>query len=383
MRHCIFALLFLFISNTLLAQNDEYLKELVLKCDFRTNSIDVNKDNTQLLIGGENETVTVYDLQTKKEVFETVAHYQPVVEVRFSTQHNGFYSIGDKSFKLWIDGAEKAEKVYTGSHTSITDWDMTPDEDYFVGGSYEKKFRYWEAITLTTPQTVPTTQAKSVISIAISDDNKLIACGSLDQTIELFTADSLIKKHSIKAHAKPVCCLDFVNKGQHLISASHDSYAKLWDVNTGQMLKLYKGHTKPISAIAISPNGKYLLTASYDYSISLYAISTGDRIYQYKHHEAPVLDVKWTSSGDEFYSCDKEGQIARWSVPKKVFVDFYFGTDINSEVHSNKLFQPRRKGESKGDFKARQAKADTYHQKLIDTYYQKYLELLKTQTIAK
>ena len=383
MRNSLFALLFLLFANTLLAQKDEYLKEIVLNCDFRTNSIDVNKDNTKLVIGGENETVTVYDLVKKKNVFETVAHYQPVVEVHFSNKHDGFYSIGDRSFKLWLNGTEKAEKVFTGSHTSITDWDMTPGEDFFVGGSYEKKFRYWEAITLTTPQTIPTTQAKSVISIAISDNNKLIACGSLDKTIELWKTDSLTQTHSIEAHAKPVCCLDFVNNGQHLISASHDGYAKLWDVNTGKMVTLYSGHTKPISAIAISPNGKYLLTASYDHSISLYAISTGDRIYRYMQHEAPVLDVKWNSNGDEFYSCDKVGQIARWSVPKKVFVDFYFGADMNSEVHSNKLFQPKRKGESKADYKKRQGRAEAYHQELIDNYYQKYLELLKTQTFAE
>lgn len=383
MRHTLFAILFLFITNTLLAQNDEYLKEVVLQCDFRTNSIDVNKDNTQLVIGGENETVTVYDLVTEKTMFETVAHYQPVVEVRFSEKHDGFYTVGDRSFKLWLNGAEEAEKVFTGSHTSITDWDMTPEEDYFVGGSYEKKFRYWDAIALTTPQTIPTTQTKNVISIAISDNKKLIACGSLDQTIELWNTDSLTQRLAIKAHAKPVCCLDFVNNKQHLISASHDGFAKLWDVKTGKLVRQYSGHTKPISAIAISPNGKYLLTASYDHTISLYAIATGERIYRYMQHEAPVLDVKWTRTGDEFYACDKAGQITRWSVPKKVFVDFYFGADINSEVHSNKLFQPKRKGESKADFKARQGRADAFHQELIDTYYQKYLELLKTQTLAK
>ncbi|TAJ12102.1 WD40 repeat domain-containing protein [Marinilabiliaceae bacterium JC017] len=383
MKNSIFALILLFFANTLLAQKSEYLKEEVVNCHYRTNSIDVNKDNTKLLIGGENKMVMVYDLVKKKNVFEMEAHYQPVVEVQFSNKHDGFYTVGDKSFKLWINGEEKAEKLFTGSHTSITDWAMTPAEDYFVGGSHEKKFRYWNASTLTTPQSITTSQTKSVISVAISDNHKLIACGSLDKTIELYKTDSLTQTRRIIAHAGPISCLEFVNHDKNLISASHDGYAKLWNVNTGKNIKVYSGHTKPVSAIDISPNGKYLLTASYDNSINLYMISTGDLIYHYVHHETPVLDVKWNNKGDEFYSCDKEGQIARWSVPKSLFVDFYFGADMNNDIHNNELFQPKSKGESRDAYKERQVKAEAYEQKLFDTYYQKYLELLKTQTIAE
>lgn len=377
MRTVLLACFILSITTPLLSQEDEYLKEIVLECKTRTNCLDVNKANTQLLIGSENETVQIYDLIDKKTVFETVAHFQPVVKVQFSNQHDGFYTVGDRSFKLWINGNEKPEKIFTGSHTSITDWDMTPQEDFFVGGAYEKKFRYWDAINLTTPQTVNTTQSKNVISVAISNNNELVACGSLDHTIEIWKTDSLKKVLSIAAHDDPVCCLEFVNNDQYLISASHDGTAKLWDIETGAFIKKYNGHTQPISAIDVSPNGKYLLTASYDQTISLYAIATGDRIYRYKHHEAPVLDVRWNSAGDEFYSCDKEGQIVRWSVPKKIFVEYYFEAEMNKEVYDSQLFQPKRKGESRDEFKARQDKAEAFKQELIDKYYQKYLEVLK------
>ncbi|TAJ11330.1 hypothetical protein DMA11_17355 [Marinilabiliaceae bacterium JC017] len=93
--------------------------------------------------------------------------------------------------------------------------------------------------------------------------------------------------------------------------------------------------------------------------------------------------MKWNNKGDEFYSCDKEGQIARWSVPKSLFVDFYFGVNMNNDIHNNELFQPKSKGESKDAYKERQVNAEAYEQKLFDTYYQKYLELLKTQAITE
>lgn len=164
----------LFISLSTHAEQNDYLIGQVLKCDFIPNCIDVNKENDKLIIGGENEVAIVYDLTNKKKIFEQTVHYQPVVEVQFSNKHDGFYTVGDKSFKLWLFGSEKEEKLYKGSHTSITEWEMTPDEKHFVGGSYEKKFRYWDANNPETPQTVQTGQKKNVISIALSNDNKYI-----------------------------------------------------------------------------------------------------------------------------------------------------------------------------------------------------------------
>jgi len=380
MQNFILYTVLLLLSNSILAQNDEYLNETVLKCNYRTNCIDLNEDDTKLLVGGENETVSVYDLINKKILFETVAHFQPVVEVKFSNQKNGFYTVGDKSFKFWTIGNEKPEKIYTGSNTSITDWDFTPDEQFFVAGAFEKKYRYWHTEELTVPVTIDTYQTKNVISIAIDKDNQLVACGSYDKTIEIWEVKNHSRKLKIDAHALPVCCLSFTKDAKQLISASHDGTAKLWEVSTGKNLKTFNGHLKAISNMAISPNGHYLLTASYDHSIHLYSIQTGDLIYRYKHHETPVLDVKWNNNGTEFLSCDKDGDILSWRVDPKVFVDFYFKSELNEEIRNNPLFQPKKKNESRNDFKNRQADAETHMNKLIKNYYQKYLLQLENQS---
>lgn len=380
MKNTLTHILLLFLFTSINAQTDEYLIDELLKCNFRTNCIDINADETKLLIGGEDEAVRVYDLNSKKMTFETTAHFQPVVKVKFSEKYGGFYTVGDKSFKLWMEGAEKPEKIYTGSKTSITDWDLTPDENVYVGGAFEKKFRYWKHEELKLPQTIVTNQSKNVISIATTNNGKLIACGSYDKTIELWDMESSSRQLKIDAHAMPVCCVNFTKNEKHLISASHDGTAKLWDIHTGENIKVYSNHIKAISDIAISPNGHFLLSASYDHSINLYSIASGDLIYKFKHHEAPVLDVIWNDTGTAFYSCDKEGQILHWSVAPKVFVDYYYASELNTEIKNNTLFEAKRKGESRSDYKMRQAKADAEMQKLITSYYLKYLDQLQKQS---
>ena len=368
-------LISIFITTHLAAQQDEYFVELTKKGDYRINCIDVNNDNSQLLLGGDNKTLAVFDLKAKKVIFETEAHYQPVVLVKFSDDGDSFYSIGDRSIKVWKTGAEKPEKIYTGPLTNITSCAFAQDEKNFVASSYDKKYRYWDNTELKATKTVETGHKKSIIAVALSSDNKLVATGSLDTSVEIWEVDNDKRKHLMLAHSRPISCLKFVNNNKHIISASHDGNARLWDVETGEPVKMYLGHKQPISSISVSPDGKHVLMGSFDNTVNLFNIATGERIHNYKHHEAPVLDVIWNKEGNGFYSCDKEGNVVCWSVPQKVFVDFYFGKEIDAELTESKLLLPRKKGESKDTYKLRLARGEKLKIELQEKYYQKYLDL--------
>jgi len=56
------------------------------------------------------------------------------------------------------------------------------------------------------------------------------------------------------------------NEGRYLIAGkSADSYiGRLFDFNSGVLLKEYIGHSNTITAIKFSPDGDYVLTGSAD-----------------------------------------------------------------------------------------------------------------------
>lgn len=357
------------------AQNIDYYKGVVFQCDFQPNCIAINADNTKLLVGGDNKMVVEYDLQTKKKVFEIEAHYQPVMQVMYSKVYPGFYTVGDKSVKLWLNGTDKPEKLYTGSHTSITNWGITTKEDFFVAGSYEKKWRYWDAKVFSSPQVFSTSQEKAVISVALSADNAYVAAGSFDHTFEIWKVDSMKPLRSIEGHADAVSCLQFINGHQQLLSASFDGYIKRWDVLTGKNLKVYSGHTKAISWLSVSADAKLLLSASYDNTISLFNMATGDRIYTYTSQPSPVMCVTWNAKGDGFFASHKDGAVVEWEVPKKVFVEFYYGKAFNADIQNNPLCGAKEKGESKEAYATRQQKAERFINDRIEVYYKQYLDL--------
>jgi len=76
-------------------------------------------------------------------------------------------------------------------------------------------------------------------------------------------------------HMGDITSLAFCPCGRYLISGSMDKTAKLWDVQTGTMMRTFAGHIGAIRSVAISNDGRYLLTGSQDLTIRLWEISSG------------------------------------------------------------------------------------------------------------
>ncbi len=372
-----------FLFTSIYGQQDECFKRVVNQFKYRTNSITINKEQNKLLIGGENKMLVVFDLEKGKNEFEFEAHYLPVIGVEYSITDNHFYTVGDRSIKFWSLGMDKPDLIYTGTHTSITSWDKTPKEDYFVASSHGTKFLIWKKSVDEPTAEIKTTHKKKIITVAIADDHKHVATGSLDNTIEIWALDSALQTSSFEAHSRPVSCLEFIQKDNFLLSASHDGYAKLWDAKSGAYIRSFPGHAMPISSIAVHPNQMYFLTASYDKNIRLYALATGKCIKEFKYHEEPVLDVAWLKNGSGFYSCDKEGDVVEWDVPERIYVEHYFGDEIQKKLEEYTLFGPRKKGESKDDFNSRQEKVEKRRLAILEEYTEKYYQLLSSQKLDK
>ena len=50
--------------------------------------------------------------------------------------------------------------------------------------------------------------------------------------------------------------------GTHLVTASPDDTARIWDATTGEHRTTLIGHTNAVTAVAYSPDGTHLVTAS-------------------------------------------------------------------------------------------------------------------------
>ncbi|MFZ0717447.1 WD40 repeat domain-containing protein [Mycobacterium sp.] len=231
-------------------------------------------DGRLLAIGSRDNTVGLWDVATGRLVSGPASREGPISAVAVS-----------------LDGRLLASAVsYDGGGADFVEvWDLAAAECIF---------RMW---------------IKSVVSLALSHDGRLLAAGSLDKTIQVFdlerhlwfdgplvghseavssvafNADGSITSASADAtvrlwdlphirHCGRVEDMVFT-QGHLLTSAALETTVRIWDAGSGQSLgAALRGHAGIIHNLIFSPDGRRLASTS-DSTMVLYDTETGETVF--------------------------------------------------------------------------------------------------------
>jgi WD40 repeat protein len=91
-------------------------------------------------------------------------------------------------------------------------------------------------------------------------------------------------------HERGLACLDW--SGNRLATGSNDKTIRVWDVNTGVCLAILFGHADLVRSLVLDGESDRLVSGSYDRTVRLWNASTGDQLVEYrKAHKSLVFDV--------------------------------------------------------------------------------------------
>jgi WD40 repeat protein len=74
----------------------------------------------------------------------------------------------------------------------------------------------------------------------------------------------------LEGHAGGICDLEFSPDGDLLATAGYDCTVRIWDVATGEQLRLLEGHIDRVFAVTFSPTHPLLASASDDGTVRLW-----------------------------------------------------------------------------------------------------------------
>jgi WD40 repeat protein len=158
-----------------------------------------------------------------------------------------------------------------------------------------------------------TGHAGRVRRAAFSPDGKHIVTASDDRTARIWDAATGRQLLVLSGHTGVVFSVMFSPDGREVVTASDDHTARIWDSTTGQQMSLLSGHTDRVSYAAFSPEGKQVVTASADKTARTWNVATGRQVLMLSGHTDRVYSTAFSPDGKQIVTASADATVRTWN----------------------------------------------------------------------
>jgi len=335
------------------------------------SAVNLSADGSRLLTGFSDGTIRIMDTESFRLTLELdKAHLKEVKAIDMSPGMEFFLSAGHTAIHLWDMGGNKLDTW--GRHaTNIWNAEFSQDGLWAVSSAFNKTFLLWDVRQRTLAESMRGHQ-DICLAVSISPDSHWIASGSKDETIKIWDLESRELLSTLQGPSELIYDLEFGPDSRLLAVASQNKTIRMYDMDSTDLLHILRGHQEAVMEVEFSPDGRYLVSGSADHSLILWDVRTGKKIYQFLE-KGPLTDLVFHPDGRSFFSTSSSGDLIHWDLDPEIFVLGYYEEAYLKELSSERVFEPRRKGESKRDYQKRLVRAAPLKKELVDRYYQLYL----------
>ncbi|MEX0270623.1 NB-ARC domain-containing protein [Leptolyngbyaceae cyanobacterium UHCC 1019] len=290
-----------------------------------------------------------------------------VIALTFSPDGETLVTSDDRGWVYLWRVADSTQLLAFQAHSEwIFGLAFSPDGKMLVTGSLDRTLKRWDSQTGHCLQTIQV-HTGGIAAVAFSADGTRWASSSSDQTINLFT-ESGEHLQTLTGHSDIVRTIAFGRAGDRLLlaSGSFDQTIRIWDVQTGNCLKILsdsgavlsltwlrnklldtgllegdradswqlatggddgaiklwdwqaatwtslEGHTDGIWSLALSPDGCTLTSGSGDRTLKCWDVQTGQLLRTLRGHHNRIWSVAVSPEGHQIASGSEDKTLKLW-----------------------------------------------------------------------
>ena len=156
-------------------------------------------------------------------------------------------------------------------------------EDRFILGSMEGPITVWDIGSSTPVELMDLHEhSETIWSIAASDSSNIALSGSNDETVRLWDLRTGQCVRVMEGHTDAVQSVSMDSACRTAVSGSDDGTVKLWDLDSGRCINTYQ-HDQRVRNVMMHESGGSFLSVGYGLSIKAWATALG--------FDRPILDA--------------------------------------------------------------------------------------------
>ncbi|KAK3851448.1 hypothetical protein Pcinc_041899 [Petrolisthes cinctipes] len=254
------------------------------------SSIEFDKDSEYFAVAGLTKKIRIFDYGTV--IRDTVDLPLPVLRNDLLLQD-----------KLFWD-AFTAQRLHVFQEHEKRCWNVDfnkMDTKLIASGSDDHKVKLW---SLDSERSVTSLEAKAnVCCVQFNPASRYhLAFGSADHFVHYYDLRNMKEELRVfRGHRKAVSYVKFVSS-EDIVSASTDSLLKMWNVNKSHCVRSLQGHINEKNFVGLATDGEYVACGSENNSLYVYYKGMSRTLFSLKFDQKKVDQDQKEEDSSEFVS---------------------------------------------------------------------------------